>query len=66
LIGEIGCRSWQRQLNDWVEVQEGHYRCLGIADDGEVRIKIVIGEYPNGAESSLLDPAPLPAPSAGH
>jgi len=32
-------------LNDWVDVQDGRYRYLAIDDLGEVRIKIVIGEY---------------------
>lgn len=32
-------------INDWVEVQEGQYRYHAIDDGGEVKIKIVIGEY---------------------
>lgn len=32
-------------VNDWVEVQDGRYRYLAAENAGEVRIKIVIGEY---------------------
>jgi hypothetical protein len=32
-------------INDWVDVQEGCYRYLAIDDGGEIKIKMVIGEY---------------------
>lgn len=32
-------------VNDWVEVQDGRYRYLAAENAGEVRIRIVIGEY---------------------
>jgi hypothetical protein len=32
-------------INDWVDVQEERYRYLAVDDQGEIRIKIVIGEY---------------------
>lgn len=32
-------------INDWVDVQEERYRYLAVDDGGELRIKIVIGEY---------------------
>lgn len=32
-------------VNDWIEVQEGRYRYHAIDDLGEIRIKVVIGEY---------------------
>lgn len=32
-------------INDWLDVQDGRYRYLVIDESGEIRIKIVIGEY---------------------
>jgi hypothetical protein len=32
-------------FNDWVEVQENRYRYIAIDDNGEIKIKVIIGEY---------------------
>jgi hypothetical protein len=32
-------------INDWIEVQEGRYRYLGIDDIGGIRVRIVLSEY---------------------
>ncbi len=32
-------------FNDWVDVQEGRYRYIATDQDGEVHVRIVIGEY---------------------
>jgi hypothetical protein len=32
-------------INDWVDVQDGRYRYLAIDAGGEIKVKIVIGEY---------------------
>jgi hypothetical protein len=51
---EVGTRAMQRMVvvtpgnmilgNDWIEVQEGQYRYVAIAD-GPVMVRFVVGEY---------------------